>query len=333
MSAERHAVIDVGTNSVKLLVAEISPRGIKPLLETSLQTRLGSGSYASRRLSRAAIVRTVRAIADFAAEAGRWRVPCPRAIATSAARDVVNARDLRAAVRARCGLHLEIISGEQEADWAFLGVVSDPSLPARPSLIVDVGGGSTEFIVGEGQHAGFRRSFPIGTVRLLEQVRPSDRPTPRDWARCRTSVEAMFVREICPSVSPALRTFAQRPVQLVGTSGTTSILARVAKRLSTFDRRRIEGTRLTLAEVRRQRERLWDLSLAQRRRVPGIPGDRADVILTGVAIYEAVMEKLGFNELRVSTRGLRFAAILDRAKRASGSASPKTRRAAPTPGG
>jgi exopolyphosphatase / guanosine-5'-triphosphate,3'-diphosphate pyrophosphatase len=320
MPVERHAVIDVGTNSVKLLVAEVSPQGVHPLFETGCQTRLGSGSYESRRLSQAAIARTARAIAGFVAESARWHPRAPRVIGTSAARDAANPEELRAAVREICGLEMEILSGEQEADWAFLGVASDPALRRRPLLIVDAGGGSTEFIVGEGVQSHFRRSFRLGTVRLLERLKPADPPTEEDWAHCQRLVEAVFDREICPSVGPALTAFHGRKTQLVGTSGTTSILARIAAGLATFDRDRIEATRLSLLQVRREREHLWRLPLAERRRVPGLPGDRADVILTGVAIYEAVMDKLGFAGLRVSARGLRFAAVQDAARRASRSA-------------
>jgi exopolyphosphatase/guanosine-5'-triphosphate,3'-diphosphate pyrophosphatase len=315
MPVERHAVIDVGTNSVKLLVAEVSSRGVNPLFETSCQTRLGSGSYESRRLSEAAIARTVRAIAGFVAESARWHLGAPRVIGTSAARDAGNPEELRAAVREICGLEMEILSGEQEADWAFLGVASDPALHHRPLLIVDAGGGSTEFIVGEGVQSHFRQSFRLGTVRLLERLKPADPPTAEDWTHCQQLVDEVFEQEICPSVGPALTPFRGREIQLVGTSGTTSLLAAMATGLATFDRARIEATRLSLQQVRRERERLWSLPLAERRRVPGLPEDRADVILTGVAIYEAATEKLGFDGLRVSARGLRFAAALDSARR------------------
>ena len=304
------AVIDVGTNSVKLLIGEVLGHQVRPLLEDSNQSRLGSGFYESHRLSHAAIARTVKAIAGFAAEATRQGVSSIRVIATSAARDAENGEELISAVRAACGLPVEIISGEQEADWVFLGVATDPALSDHALLIVDAGGGSTEFVLGEGRHAHFRRSFRLGTVRLLERLRPADPPTAEDWARCQETLHHSFAHEIGPAIQPALDALKHRTVQLVGTSGTTSILAGLAQRLTTFDRERIEGTRLTCAYVRRERERLWGLALEQRKALPGLPPERADVILTGVAIYEAVMENLHCPDLRVSTRGLRFAALM-----------------------
>ena len=309
MSAERRAVIDVGTNSVKLLVAEVSRHGVRPLLEQATQTRLGSGSYENHRLSHAAIARTAHAIAGFVAESARWQVPVPRVIGTSAAREATNPDELRAAVREACGLEVEIISGEQEADWAFLGVASDPAFHGASLLIVDAGGGSTEFIAGHELHADFRRSFRIGTVRLLERLRPADPPAAEDWPRCERLVQGVFDREICPAVAPTLDRIPGHTFQLVGTSGTASILAAMAKGLRAFDRDQIDATRLTRNQVRRQREHLWSLSLSERKQVPGLPEDRADVILIGVAIYESVMERIGFADLRVSTRGLRFAAL------------------------
>lgn len=310
MGSQRRAVIDIGTNSVKLLVGEVSGESINPLREEARQTRLGSGFYDTHRLSHAALADTAKAVVGFAAEAKRQAAASLRIIATSAARDAVNGEELVAAVRAACGLPVEILSGEQEADWAFLGVASDPALSHQALLIVDAGGGSTEFILGEGRHAHFRQSFRLGTVRLLERLRPADPPAPEDWKRCREVLDQAFDHDIGPAIQPARIRLAHRTVQLVGTSGTASILASLAQGLTGFQRDRIESTRLTLAHVRRERERLWSLPLDQRKALPGLPPERADVILTGVAIYEAVMEKLDYPDLRISTRGLRFAALM-----------------------
>ena len=148
MPAPRRAVIDIGTNSVKLLVAEVAGATVTPLLEQSEQTRLGRGFYETHRLQPEAIRQTAQAVAEFAGRAGKFSPVSTRVIATSAARDALNAAELIAAIKASAGLPVEIISGEQEADWAFLGVTSDPALAGQPLLILDVGGGSTEFILG-----------------------------------------------------------------------------------------------------------------------------------------------------------------------------------------
>jgi len=213
MVTTRRAVIDVGTNSIKLLVADVSGRHVEPVREESRQTRLGKGFYETRRLQPESIQRTAEAVAEFERLARELNSVSTRVIATSAA---------------------------------------------------------------------------------------------RDW------VKDLFQAEVWPLLEPALlREKKAGAVRLVGTGGTTSILARIDLKLERFDRDRIEGARLSLAQVKAQRKHLWSLPLAERKEIPGLPKLRADVILTGVIIYEAVMEEFGFAQLRVSTRGLRFAAVMD----------------------
>jgi exopolyphosphatase/guanosine-5'-triphosphate,3'-diphosphate pyrophosphatase len=316
MSFPRRAVIDVGTNSVKLLVAEIAGREVWPLCEDSHQTRLGQGFYETHRLQPEAISNTAHAVARFAADARQFKADSVRVIATSAARDAVNPHELLAAIETAAGLKVEIISGEQEADWAFRGVTTDPALATRPLLLLDVGGGSTEFILGQGEQRHYCQSFRLGTVRLHETIPPDDPPTACGLAETRRWLQDFIETKIRPVLQPAFKretelNAAQSPVILVGTGGTTSILARMEARMESFDRERIEATRLSLDRVRWHNENLWRLPLARRQEIVGLPPKRADVILAGAAIYEKVMVSFGFSELRVSTRGLRFAAIMD----------------------
>jgi exopolyphosphatase/guanosine-5'-triphosphate,3'-diphosphate pyrophosphatase len=314
MSSTRRAVIDVGTNSVKLLVADVAGHDVRPVWEDSKQTRLGSGFYETHRLQPEPIAKTARAVAQFAGLAREVKATSIRVIATSAARDAVNPAELLSAIEAACGLKVEIISGEQEAEWAFHGVTTDPGLARQPLLLLDVGGGSTEFILGQGEHKHFRHSFPLGTVRLMEKIPHGDPPSPKELAACREWLRTFFAKEVQPKLEPAiLRETGRDPaeVQLVGTGGTASILARMEAGLEDYDRERIEAARLSRERLRRRVEQLWGLPLIERQQIAGLPPKRADVILTGVAIYEAVMEQFDFRELRVSTRGLRFAAVME----------------------
>src|SRR5439155_24337026 len=162
--------------------------GVEPLVERSEQTRLGSDFYETRRLQPAASTRTARAVAEFAAQARELGTASTRIIATSATRDGANPAELIAAIQEASGLPVEIISGEQEADWVFRGVISDPVFAGQPLLIVDVGGGSTEFILGEGDHQQFRHSFHLGTVRMMEQLPHADPPAQADSEHCLTLV-------------------------------------------------------------------------------------------------------------------------------------------------
>ena len=305
------AVIDIGTNSVKLLAARVSGRHVEPVFERSRVTRLGRGFYETHVLQADAIAQTAQAVAEFTAKARSLGAPAPRVIATSAARDARNPQDLLNAVRAAAGLEVEVISGEQEAQWAFDGVTSDGRLAGHPLLIMDAGGGSTEFIVGEGREQFFRDSFQLGVVRLIEKLRPADPPTSVDLAACRAEIRAFLREHVAPRLDPALTRAGRDRVVFVGVGGSATYLAAIQLALTDFSRDHIEELCLTRAQVRDWTERLWRVALAERQKIPGLPAKRADVMITGAAIYEAVMEQFGFTELRVSTRGLRFAALMD----------------------
>lgn len=315
MPPVRRAVIDVGTNSVKLLVAEVAGREVRPVWEESKQTRLGQGFYETRRLQAGPITATAEAVAGFAAKARQDQAGSVRVIATSAAREAVNAGDLTSAIERCSGLPVEIISGEQEADWAFQGVTTDPALARSPLLIFEAGGGSTQLVLGHGGQTDFRQSVALGTVRLLASGTRHDPPRPGELAACRNQVREFLRKEVLPGLAPAMRREAKfhadgGEVQLVGTGGTASILGCMEARLDTFDRARLEATRLSRERLDWHVERLWGLSLEARKQLVGLPKNRADVILTGAVIYEAVMEECRFRELRLSTRGLRFGALL-----------------------
>jgi exopolyphosphatase / guanosine-5'-triphosphate,3'-diphosphate pyrophosphatase len=306
----RRAVIDVGTNSIKLLIADVAGHLVEPVFERSQQTRLGRGFYETHVLQSGAIAGTAEAVARFAAMAREWNVKSLRVIATSAARDATNPRDLTRAIESASGQGVEIISGDQEAEWAFHGVTSDPELADLSLLILDVGGGSTELILGEGTRRLYTHSCKLGTVRLLEQFDLHDPPGREALAQCRRTVHAFIAKNVAPSLQPELRSCAQ-PVHLVGTGGTGTILGRMQAGMTGFDRALIEVIRPAREDLRAQAERLWSLPLEQRKQVPGLPPKRADVILMGVVIYEAILEQLNFSEMRISTRGLRYAALMD----------------------
>lgn len=311
MNPMRRAVIDVGTNSIKLLVGEVADGLVRPVEERSEQTRLGAGFYDTHELQPIPMARTASAVARFVAIARDLEAVSARVVATSAARDAKNAGDLIEAVRRASGLRVEVISGDQEAEWVYRGVTSDPALHGRRLLILDVGGGSTEFILGHQGHHSFRHSFPLGSVRLLEKLKPGDPPSLADLAGCRNWLKNFFAEDVEATMGPVRAEIAGRDVRLVGTGGTTTILARMEKKLVDFDRSRIEGTVLSRSLVLETMVHLWSLPLSGRRKLAGLPANRADVIIMGVAIYEAVMQHFNLPELYVSTRGLRYGALLD----------------------
>jgi exopolyphosphatase / guanosine-5'-triphosphate,3'-diphosphate pyrophosphatase len=144
---------------------------------------------------------------------------------------------------------------------------------------------------------------------LLEQLRPGDPPGLRALVACRVWLRDFLKTQVVPLLRPALAA-CQRPVKLVGTGGTSTLLARIQGRLADYDREKIESTPITLETIRNHLESHWQMTLGDREKIIGLPPGRADVILTGIAIYEAIMEQLGFSDLTVSTRGLRYWALL-----------------------
>ena len=316
MKSTRRAVVDVGTNSVKLLVAEVAGQEVWPICEESLQTRLGEGFYPAHVLQAAPIAETAKAVAAFALKATVLGAGTPRVVATSAAREAENQLELTTAIEKASRIPVEIISGEEEARYAFLGVTSDPRLAGKPLLLLDVGGGSTEFILAKKGQKEFAYSFALGTVRLLERLRPADPPRPDQLAGCRSYLKRFLESEVIPRLEGAAQESTgsnslSKMLELIGTGGTASILACMEAKLERFDRERLEATTLTLDRLHWHVEHLWGLPLAERRRIVGLPTNRADVILTGAAIYDSIMQLFGFRQLCVSTRGLRFAIVLE----------------------
>ncbi len=311
----RRAVIDIGTNSIKLLVAEVEGSIVRPVWEESKQTRLGHGFYPERVLQPGPIQDTAAAVAGFSDKARALGAAEIRVIATSAAREARNPERLSQAIEKASGLPVRVITGVEEANYVFRGVTSDPRLSHKRLLLLDLGGGSAEFIVGQDQENQFAQSFELGTVRLLGELALHDPPGKDQLAECRQKLRRFFDTEIGPKVRPALErsktSASAQDVEFVGTGGTATILAGMEAALPSFDRERIEQTRLSRQRLQWHVEHLWNMPAAQRKQVVGLPPNRADVILTGAAIYECVMTYFDFHELRVSTRGLRFAAVME----------------------
>lgn len=314
MAPVRRAVIDVGTNSVKLLVADVVGRQVEPVLETAKQTRLGAGLYRAGRLQADALARTTAAVAEFVGIARAEGAEVVRLFATNAAREAANSKDLVAAIQRACGLPLEILSGEAEADGAFRGVRTQPELARGGLVLVEVGGGSTQVIAGCDERIEFRISLPMGAVRYLEEHPVHDPPRPSELVAARERLREFLAHHLRPALGMVRERLKQeagaaQPPLLVGVGGTATVLARMELGTNSWERHRIEALRLTRARLGAWVERLWTEPLSSRRRIAGLPPERADVILPGAAIYEAVMAEVGLEPLRVSSRGLRFAVV------------------------
>lgn len=307
MSSQTKAVIDVGTNSVKLLIAEVSEGNVEPVLETSRQTRLGKGLYKNHRLQSGAIDDTVQAVFAFLRNARDSGAQGVRVIATSAARDAQNVEELVGAIHESSGLDLEVISGDEEAELIFRGVQSGIA-DDGPVMIVDVGGGSTEIIVGHAERLEFHRSYQLGTVRLMERCPHSDPPTLSELVEVQDYLRKITDESIRPDLARAITSKAG--LKLIGTGGTSTLLARIHNQMDGFDRKKIESTVLTGNLLQELGRRLWSMSLRERSAIVGLPAQKADVILLGIVIFESLLRLSSCDKINVSLRGLRFGALL-----------------------
>lgn len=319
-SSHRRAVIDVGTNSVKVLLAEVFGSTVEPVWETSEQTRLGAGFYDDHRLRAGPIAATADAVARFAREARKRGAATVRVLATSAAREAVNADELLGAIRTASGLETEVIAGDMEAEMGFRGVTTHPWVKVGKVLVLDVGGGSTEFMFGVEGRLVFRRSFPIGSVRLFEKLQLSDPPGDIGLNEVEKWLLAWLELEVAPHLQPVFEVEGN-PELAVGIGGTTSILALIHQGRHEFDRVLIERTLFQAKEFHALTRHLWSLPLSERRTLPGLPPERADVILTGAAIYSVVLHLFRIPRLIANTRGLRYAAVMESPHSAAGTIS------------
>ena len=304
----RYATIDIGTNSVLLLVAARQASGrFHAVAERAEITRLGRGVDRSGVLSPEGMEATLRCLEDFTGEARRLGALHIAVSATSAARDAQNGAQFLEAARQRAGVEVEIISGELEAQLSYSAVRADfTDEPHRPLGVLDIGGGSTEVIYGgtgdEAARILFRRSFDVGSVRLTERYVTGHPIPPEDIRRLRTHLAGVFAE--LPDPPARLR--------LVGVAGTVTTLYAVQHGIDLYEANRVQGGRLALDEVRHLVERLSALSLEERLRLPGLQPARADIICAGGLILLSAMERLSAAECVVSDRGLRWGLLAHR---------------------
>jgi len=297
----RVAAIDCGTNSIRLLIADVADGQLHELHREMRIVRLGQGVDATGRFAPAALARTGSALADYTTLLGRYQVPTVRMVATSAARDASNRDEffaMTAAVLAAAvpGVVAEVISGEEEAALSFHGAVAELDSAGAPFVVVDLGGGSTEVVLGAGRvEASF--SADIGCVRLTERCLHSDPPTPTEVAAARE-----VVRE---RLAPALRIVpVERARTWVGVAGTMTTLAALAQRMTTYDPAAIHLSRVGFSELLDVCERLIAMPRAQRAALGPMHEGRVDVIGAGAIVVEELAHALarlaGIGELVVS---------------------------------
>jgi exopolyphosphatase/guanosine-5'-triphosphate,3'-diphosphate pyrophosphatase len=291
----RVAAVDLGTNSTRLLVADVDADRLTEVRRHLTITRLGEGVDKRRRLLPAPVARVRNCLVDYRRELeslGAERTLC---IATSAVRDAENGEAFLGEIEWSYGFNTRLLSGDEEAAMMLRGVTDGrPGLDG--TLVVDIGGGSTELVLASDGDVAFATSLDMGCVRLTERFLASDPPT-----RAELDAAAAYVRSLLPALEPR---------QAIGVAGTVTTLATLDLGDAAYDPARTHGHRIPLTSVETQLDRLASLTLAQRLTVPGIEPGRAEVIVAGIVVLREVMSAYGLDEVEVSERDILHGAAL-----------------------
>lgn len=308
----RLATIDLGTNTVRLLVADAAPGAAawQVVDQDQRVTRLGEGMQATGRLAETPAARTVATVVAYVERARRAGAARIEIVATSAVREASNGGELAARLEAATGARVRVVSGEEEARLTLRGIVHGVGPGRGTTLAFDIGGGSTEFILAHDGALAAAVSLRLGVVPLAERY-PFREPVARaDYDALEAEVRERLARELPPTLARAAVD------RLVGSAGTVTTLAALDLRLSAYDGSRVQGHVLTRAAVDAQRARLAALDVAGRAALPCLEPGRADLILPGVAIVIATMAHVGCDRLVVSDSGLREGILADVVSRA-----------------
>jgi exopolyphosphatase / guanosine-5'-triphosphate,3'-diphosphate pyrophosphatase len=305
--AVRIAVVDLGTNSTRLLVAEVEGGAVRELVRETAVTRLGQGVDASGRLANEAVERVFAALdryRDAIADAERTV-----GVATSAVREAENGERFRAALRERYGIDARTIQGEEEARLTFLGATA-----GRPSsdetLVVDIGGGSTEYVIGRpGEDPEFHVSTRLGSVRHTERHLEADPPKPEELAALAEDAGRIVAAEVPGE-------WRERVRAGIAVAGTATSLAAIDQRLDPYDPERVHGYELTIGACERMLAMLAALPLEKRREVVGLHPDRAPTIVAGAAILVESVRAFGLEAVETSESDILHGAALDAAEKA-----------------
>ncbi len=301
MNSRRLAFIDIGTNTILCLIAELKNDGNFVVLDDLAEiARLGQGVHQTRQINPEGEERSIRVLQRYLERCKNLNVEEIIAVGTSALRDARNSSEVRARFREQLGLDVRVISGDEEAAYSFLAVQQGLPLKQKELLVVDVGGGSTEFIRGNEAGVSQAISINIGSVRLTEQFLHSDPVQEEECEKMMAAIE---------------RALAQLPrswlkdssiLTLIGIAGTVTTLAAVEKKLTNYSHGEVHGGLLTLGEVRRQVELFQSKPIEERKAIPGLEPKRADVILAGACLIEKIMTLFHSERIIVSDHGVRY---------------------------
>ena len=298
-SVQRVASIDIGTNTILLLIAEVDQGKIDPLFERETVVRLGEGVHKTGILSKEAMERGLQTLSQYLEQCRQMNAQKIFSVGTSALREAKNSEDFLKLVREQLGLSVDVISGEKEAYLSFLAVATDLPKAGEPLMVVDVGGGSTEFILGKDDQIRQWISLPLGSVRFTEEFLHSDPVHEEEWQELKRKILESLVN--IPH--------SQEPVSMVAVGGTATTLASVEQGLEEFVVGKIHHFVLKKEALKNQLLLYRSKTIEERKKIPGLPAARADVILAGAAILYLAMEELPCPSVLISSRGVRYGLI------------------------
>jgi len=298
----RLAAIDIGTNTIRLVVVEVEDGAFRVLDEEREATRLGHGLYDTGRIGEEPMERSLAALGRMKAIAEGFKVSEIRAIATAAVREAANGRTFRRRAERDHGLRIQVISSRQEARLAYLSMIRRFNLDGRPVAMVDIGGGSVELVLAAGTVVERVYPLPLGAVRLTEQHVTTDPLSSRDWKALTKWID----REIDRLVGkPPFKA----PIML-GSGGTFTTMASIIKSQREGLDGSVQGYPMDRADVDELLKRLREMPLAERRQLTGVNADRADIIVAGIAVISRLARRLGCEEIRANEGGIREGLLL-----------------------
>jgi exopolyphosphatase/guanosine-5'-triphosphate,3'-diphosphate pyrophosphatase len=300
----RVAAVDLGTNSTRLLVADVDDHSIQEVTRLTKITRLGEGVDERKRLLPAPIARVRNVLVDFRREAEQLGAERTLAVATSAVRDAENGEAFLGEIEWSYGFQTRLLSGDEEAQLTFRGVSLGRDV-AEDMLVIDIGGGSTELVVGGADRLRFHDSLDLGCVRLTERFLHSDPPTGEELSACAAAVRASLAERVPHDI---------RPETAIGVAGTITSLAALDLGLAEYDPDQVHGHRLSREGVLAQLDRLAAVPLAERREIPALDPDRAPVIVAGAVILRGALDHFGLAGLEASEHDILDGAALEAAK-------------------
>jgi exopolyphosphatase/guanosine-5'-triphosphate,3'-diphosphate pyrophosphatase len=296
--SHRVAVVDIGSNSTRLLIAEVDGGRVSEVERQSRVTRLGRGVDLSGQLSAEAIEAACEAIGDYVALCGEAGVERIESIATSAVRDASNGSAFVAELRERFALSARVLDGEEEARLTYVGATCERP-PTEPTLVVDIGGGSTELIVGTGEEIAFHASLQAGVVRHSERHISNDPPTTLELEALAKDVRALIDSAIAGQAAAAAKAG-------IAVAGTPTSLASIEIGLEPYDPKQVHGHTLTLGSIQRLLSQLASAPLSKRVEITGLHPDRAPNIVAGVVILVETMRAFGLDEVDVSEHDILY---------------------------